>query len=328
MENISTSVCVENINFNLIFKNGDFFFDDNFKEFIKQEYQAEIFNSQLMTDFFSFNYNFISKNYSNKNIAFELQEKIIQSQKIPNKKGFIYLVTDGNFTKIGGTSYDVKKRLLELQTGNAKRLSILGYYKCEYLNITEKIIQNQFKDKNELNEWFRLDVNDCASILKNQFTFSLNEKIKTLSHISIINILFAQISLLKEYHTFKIKKYKRLSSKYILDRKFVLFITSEKIKKYNNNLIEKYIKKRFDYDFIKSQYDLVNQISKYQGEIIKVNGLIDLLNYDLLNYLDANNLEYNDNEDIWVECHDFENPLKYNNGIPYITKLSDIPMID
>lgn len=327
MESITTNVYVENKEFNLSFKNGNFFFDDNFKEFVKKEFETQIFNNQIVADLFSFNYDFFAKNYDNKNIAFDLQEKIIESQKMPNKKGFIYLVSDGQFTKIGGTSYDVKKRLLELQTGNAKKLKIVGSYKCNYLNITEKLIHNDFKDKKILNEWFSLDDIDCKKILNDKFTFVANEEIKTLSHISVINIIRTQIDLLRDFKNSKIKKNKRLLAKYTIDRSFLQFICSDKIKNYNNNIVEKYIKKRIDYNFMQLQDDILKQVNKYYSEIIKLQDWIELLNNDLIKYLDENNLEYNDDEDIWVNCDDFENPLKYNNGIPYTCKMSDIPSI-
>lgn len=327
MKSIITNVCVENLDFNLCFKNGNFFFDDNFKEFIKKEFETQIFNSQIVADLFSFNYDFFVKNYDNKNIAFDLQEKIIESQKLPNKKGFIYLVSDGEFTKIGGTSYDVKKRLLELQTGNAKKLKIIGSYKCNYLNITEKLIHNDFKDKKILNEWFKLDDIDCKKILNDKFAFTINEQIKTLSHISIILIIRTQIELLRDYNNIKIKKTNRMLSKYTIDKNFIKFIASDKIKKYNQITIEKYIKSRYSFDFIKSQHILLKEIYKHQDEIIKIQNWIEFLNKDLINYLDENSLEYNDDEDIWVNSDDFENPLKYNNGIPYTCKMSEIPSI-
>lgn len=327
MESITTNVCVENLDFNLCFKNGNFFFDDNFKEFIKKEFETQIFNNQIVADLFSFNYEFFAKNYDNKNIAFDLQEKIIESQKMPNKKGFIYLVSDGQFTKIGGTSYDVKKRLLELQTGNAKKLKIIGSYKCNYLNVTEKLIHNDFKDKKILNEWFSLDDIDCKKILNDKFTFTINEQIKTLSYISIINIIRTQIDLLRDCKNSKIKKNKRLLAKYNIDRNFLQFIRSDKIKNYNNNIVEKYIKKRIDYNFMQLQDTILKQVNKYYSEIIKLQDWIELLNNDLIKYLDENNLEYNDDEDIWVNSDDFENPLKYNNGIAYACKMSDIPSI-
>lgn len=328
MKKIVSSLFIEGISFNLTFSDGSFFFDDKFKEFASNKFKTDVFNNEQIAKIFSFNYDFITKSYNKKNIAFELQEKIIESQKLTNKKGFIYLITDGTFTKIGGTSYDVKKRLLELQTGNAKKLNILGYYKCEYLNITEKLIHNDYKDKNELNEWFRLDIKDCESILKNKFTFTISEDIKTLSPISIINIICDQIQMLRDYNNFRIKKNKRLLNKYRLDRSFIKILSNEKIKNFKENNIEKYIRQRYSVDYLKEQLLISNTASKNYEEILSISSWIDLLNKDLLDFINCNNIEYNDDEDIWVSSDNLEKPLKYNNGIPYTIKNSDIPNLE
>lgn len=327
MKKIISSLHIEGVNFNLSFANGNFFFDDKFKEFISKDFKTSIFNNQEILKMFSYDYDFITKSYNNNNIAFELQQKIIESQKIPNKKGFIYLITDGIFTKIGGTTYDVKKRLLELQTGNAKKLSILGYYKCEYLNITEKLIHNEYQNKNKLNEWFKLNYRDCESILKNKFTFTVSENIKILSHISMINIIYEQIKILKDYNDFKIKKYKRSLNKFTIDKSFIKILSSEKIKKIKSNTIEKYIKQRYSIDYLKEQVAISNIRAKNYEEILNISNWIDLLNKDLLNYIDLNNIEYNDDEEIWVYSDNFEQPLKYNDGTSYSFKISDIPNI-
>lgn len=327
MKTITTSLNVEGIDFKLTFNNGEFFFDDKFKEFVNKEFKTFIFNNQSLNNIFSFNYDFISRSFIGKNIAFELQANVIQSQKLPNKKGFIYLVTDGDFTKIGGTTYNVKKRLLELQTGNAKKLSILGYYKCEYLNITEKLIHNKYKDKNELNEWFRLDIKDCESILQDKFIFTTSENIKILSHASIINIICEQITILRDYNYFRIKQNKRLLNKYSLDKVFFKILSSEKIKKIKNNIVEKYIGQRYSIDFLKQQISISNTVTKNYDEILSISNWINLLNKDLYNYINLHNIEYNDDKEMWVFSDNFEQPLKFNNGTSYIVNIRDIPSI-
>lgn len=324
MEKIVSSLLIEGISFNLTFSDGNFFFDDKFKEFSSNQFKTDIFNNEEIVKMFSFNYDFITKSYNKKNIAFELQEQIIESQKLPNKKGFIYLITDGVFTKIGGTSYDVKKRLLELQTGNAKKLNILGYYKCEYLNITEKLIHNEYKDKNELNEWFRLDIKDYESILKNKFTFTISEDIKTLSHISVINIICEQIRILRDYSDYKYKKYKRLTNKYKIDKILLKIISSEQIKKFKDTTVKKYLSKRYTYDNFEQIINNHKKLVKENDELLNINSWIQMLNKDLYDYINLNNIEYNDDEEIWVYSDDFEQPLKYNNGVPYTFKNSDI----
>lgn len=77
----------------------------------------------------------------------QLTKKLL-NLKTPNftvtkkpKRGFFYLISDCEYTKIG-YSYDVKKRLDELQTGNPKKLSIIyTYYSFNPKNIESKFLE-------------------------------------------------------------------------------------------------------------------------------------------------------------------------------------------
>lgn len=80
-------------------------------------------------------------------------------------RGTIYLVTDGENTKIGATTYNTQKRLNELQTGNAKRLMIVGSYEVENKLSSERALHQEYQDKNILGEWFKLDSSDINRIL-------------------------------------------------------------------------------------------------------------------------------------------------------------------
>ena len=65
----------------------------------------------------------------------------------------IYFITDGNFTKIG-VSNDVTRRLKELQTSNAKELSILKTIEGEY--VLESKLHDFFSVYNVHGEWYKL----------------------------------------------------------------------------------------------------------------------------------------------------------------------------
>jgi hypothetical protein len=84
-------------------------------------------------------------------------------------KGFIYLVSDGHYTKIGATSYNVKKRLNELQTGNAKKLKIIDSYRVDHKITTERYLHEMFSEKRVLGEWFMLNDVDIHAILSNRY---------------------------------------------------------------------------------------------------------------------------------------------------------------
>lgn len=70
-------------------------------------------------------------------------------------KKHTYLVTDGEFVKIGAfTAGKLETRLLGLQTGNPRKLKVLA---TSASNI-EKLCHYEFEDLNVLNEWFKLDL--------------------------------------------------------------------------------------------------------------------------------------------------------------------------
>lgn len=97
-----------------------------------------------------------------------------------DEPGCIYLVTDGKYTKIGGTSYAVRKRLNELQVGNAKKLKLVGSYKVQHKISTEGSLHSDFAGKRVLGEWFLLDEMDVYKILSERKDVINNSKFSGL----------------------------------------------------------------------------------------------------------------------------------------------------
>lgn len=87
------------------------------------------------------------------------------AHKTSDTKGYIYLVSDGLYTKIGATQYNVKKRLNELQVGNVKVLKSLGSYKVQKKLSAEKYLHKAFKHCHVRGEWFDLSQKDISEIL-------------------------------------------------------------------------------------------------------------------------------------------------------------------
>ena len=98
-----------------------------------------------------------------------------------DEPGCIYLVTDGKHTKIGGTSYAVRKRLNELQVGNAKKLKLVGSYKVQHKISTEGSLHSDFADRRVLGEWFLLDEMDIYKILSERKDVINSRKFSGLS---------------------------------------------------------------------------------------------------------------------------------------------------
>ena len=114
-------------------------------------------------------------------------------------------------------------------------------------------------------------------------------------------------------------------SKYEIDKILLKIISSEQIKKFKDTTVEKYLSKRYTYDYFEQRINNHKKLVKENDELLNINSWIQMLNKDLYDYINLNNIEYNDDEEIWVYSDDFEQPLKYNNGVPYTFKNSDIP---
>lgn len=77
--------------------------------------------------------------------------------------GYVYLICDPakDMFKIGVTRNESDDRIKRLQTGNSTELFVHTIYKTKYPFRLEKMLHNRFRLKKELNEWFRLDVEDA-----------------------------------------------------------------------------------------------------------------------------------------------------------------------
>lgn len=75
--------------------------------------------------------------------------------------GYVYIVTDGEFCKIGKAN-DVARRVSQLQTGNSAQLKVLGSIACEDAMKVEKQLHTMFKDKCVRREWFDVTVQDIV----------------------------------------------------------------------------------------------------------------------------------------------------------------------
>jgi len=87
------------------------------------------------------------------------------------KTGFVYLISDGDYFKIGHTSKSIKIRLSELQVGNPNELFIIDSYETTNYKLVELTLHRLFKNNHILGEWFELNsnqtkefTNKCKSI--------------------------------------------------------------------------------------------------------------------------------------------------------------------
>jgi len=82
--------------------------------------------------------------------------RVVESLNLKERSRFVYLVTDGDYVKIG-ISYNPEGRLASLQTSNPRKLCMI--HKSKHINAREleSILHEEYKDFNEINEWFNLN---------------------------------------------------------------------------------------------------------------------------------------------------------------------------
>ena len=92
----------------------------------------------------------------------------IPSRKFESKKvevtDYVYLISDGTYTKIGITN-NLTKRLKVLQTGNPHKLTYIDYVPCDDASRVEKELHNLYALKHMVGEWFNLNEVDVKNIL-------------------------------------------------------------------------------------------------------------------------------------------------------------------
>lgn len=78
-------------------------------------------------------------------------------------QGFIYLISDGRYHKIG-QAFNVQKRLKELQTGASEELRIAWTIRSLSIHRTERYLHRKFHPKKtrKKGEWFDLSLDDIT----------------------------------------------------------------------------------------------------------------------------------------------------------------------
>lgn len=89
------------------------------------------------------------------------QQSQAAAKKKRDLKGFVYLLGeegDDRYVKIGETEKsDPRYRLRDLQTGNPRKLILLGFIECDDRITTERNLHMKYIRLNHLQEWFRKD---------------------------------------------------------------------------------------------------------------------------------------------------------------------------
>lgn len=82
-------------------------------------------------------------------------------------KHVVYLMTDGEFHKIGRTGGDVQKRLSTIQSGNAREITLLEtspYLTYRESIHLEKVLHTNWGKKRVRGEWFKLNKTNLADV--------------------------------------------------------------------------------------------------------------------------------------------------------------------
>ena len=87
---------------------------------------------------------------------------------LTSKRGFVYLLCDGEKFKIGMTKQkDINKRIKELQTGNPNEIWLHTYYETDNPLKIEKLMHGLHILGNVKNEWFDLTPSQVVNFKKN-----------------------------------------------------------------------------------------------------------------------------------------------------------------
>ena len=89
---------------------------------------------------------------------------MIEPNPLPSRRidGFVYIITDGEYYKIGITSAWVDKRMSEIQTFNPKALRLVYKKKIGFYFDYEHLLHKIFDSKRLRGEWFTLTEEDLS----------------------------------------------------------------------------------------------------------------------------------------------------------------------
>lgn len=132
-------------------------------------------------------------------ILMNTQQMIKDFKSKQNKyDGYVYLISDGTYIKIGHTKTSIKRRIEDMQTGNANKLEVLAYARVEKSSKLEKYLHDRYKEYKHRREWFRFKedghIFDAVDILRK------SEKIP-----NYVNSLIAEHEFSKEVYSKKLK---------------------------------------------------------------------------------------------------------------------------
>lgn len=88
------------------------------------------------------------------------QQRQAVAKKAKESKGFVYLLGeegDDRYVKIGESGKHPRYRLAKLQTGNPRKLIVLGYIECADRFTVERNLHMKHIKRNHLQEWFMKD---------------------------------------------------------------------------------------------------------------------------------------------------------------------------
>jgi hypothetical protein len=86
------------------------------------------------------------------------------SNKVKDSK-WVYFICDGTYIKIGKTK-NMKKRISQLQTGNAQKLVIIAYIESDTMDQLETQFHNVLTKQHVIGEWYNIDRQKAVEMLQ------------------------------------------------------------------------------------------------------------------------------------------------------------------
>lgn len=88
--------------------------------------------------------------------------------------GYVYLLSNGDYYKIGITKGCIEKRIKALQTGNPNEITLINSYQTNNYRKVESWFHRHYKLKRLEGEWFALEQDDIDNFITEAVKFDNN----------------------------------------------------------------------------------------------------------------------------------------------------------
>lgn len=217
------------------------------------------------------------------NMASRYQELLNESQATKKNQGYVYLISDGEYVKIGCSKGRPAERAKSLQVGNARKLEVLHCYHVGYMRQTEALLHKMHIEHKACGEWFKLTDSIVSDIIQACHKYEPHFEAPEISRLAFAKILSEQMELLHDAREIYMKRAMRSRNKKMnmmpskASFEFML-------KRSDNDAINRYA---FDKYNLMVNNALVNKTSLNIDRVEEIDKFISFINNEMLDYSDV-----------------------------------------